>query len=114
MCCTICGHNFDFNIFEKSEENLREKSKDTKSKQIGGTHYKDMEIQPWHVAEKWFSSEEYKGYHKITALAYIGRSDRKGGIEDIEKAIHHLEELVRFLKSSEEHQPKNTKLDVFY
>lgn len=34
-------------------------------------------------------------YHKFTAIAYLMRAGHKGDrIEDIKKAIHHLEKIV--------------------
>lgn len=62
--------------------------------QVGGSHYKDMAIQPWQAMEAWLTPEEYRGYHKGVAIAYIAREQDKGGIEDIEKAMHHLARLV--------------------
>lgn len=62
--------------------------------QVGGSHYKDMAIQPWQAMEAWLTPEEYRGYHKGTAVAYIARERQKGGLQDIEKAIHHLQRLL--------------------
>ena len=62
--------------------------------QIGGSHYKDMEVQPWQAMEAWLTPEEYRGYHKGVAIAYLAREQQKGGLQDIEKAIHHLQRLV--------------------
>ena len=74
---------------------------DALSNQVGGSHYKDMVIQPWQAMEAWLTPEEYRGYHKGVAIAYLAREQQKGGIEDIKKAIHHLQRLV-------EMQPKET------
>lgn len=62
--------------------------------QVGGSHYKDMAIQPWQAMEAWLTAEEYRGYHKGVAIAYLARERDKGGMEDIKKAIHHLQRLV--------------------
>lgn len=63
--------------------------------QIGGDHYKDMgEFQPWDVMQHWLTREEYRGYQKGTALAYLARERHKGGDADIAKAAHHLAKLV--------------------
>lgn len=62
--------------------------------QVGGSHYKDMEVQPWQAMEAWLTPEEYRGYHKGVAIGYLAREQQKGGLQDIEKAIHHLHRLV--------------------
>jgi len=66
--------------------------------QIGGTHYKEMAIQPWEAMRAWLTPEEYRGYHKGTVLAYLARERSKGGDQDIAKAAPHLQELMEFLK----------------
>ena len=66
----------------------------TLNTQVGGSHYKDMAIQPWQAMEAWLTPDEYRGYHKAVAIAYLARERDKGGIEDIKKAIHHLQRLV--------------------
>jgi hypothetical protein len=58
--------------------------------QEGGRHYKDMKIQP----------VEYCFHNKIPAIEasvikYVSRHRYKGGVEDINKAIHLLEILVK-------------------
>ena len=54
--------------------------------QVGGKHYKDMKIQPAEFINenKWLFAEG-------NAIKYICRHSKKGGIQDIEKAIHYLE-----------------------
>jgi len=66
--------------------------------QVGGSHYKDMEVQPWQAMEAWLTPEEYRGYHKGVAVAYLARERDKGGTEDIKKAIHHLQRLVEMIQ----------------
>ena len=55
-------------------------------KQVSGTHYMYMEIQP---AE--FINKNKLLFAEGNAIKYICRHSRKGGIEDIDKAIHCLE-----------------------
>ena len=71
----------------------------TLATQVGGNHYKDMGIQPWQAMEAWLTPDEYRGYHKGVAIAYLARERDKGGLEDIEKAIHHLQRLVEMADS---------------
>ena len=75
-----------------------EKAMTTLNTQVGGSHYKDMAIQPWQAMEAWLTAEEYRGYHKGVAIAYLARERDKGGTEDIKKAIHHLQRLVEMVQ----------------
>jgi hypothetical protein len=57
--------------------------------QVGGSHYKDMAIQPM----------EYSMANKLdacqhTAIKYVTRFRQKGGIQDLEKARHFLDLLI--------------------
>ena len=63
--------------------------------QVGGDHYKTMgAYQPWEVLRHWLTPEEFKGYMKGTAVAYLAREMQKGGMLDIRKAAHTLQGLV--------------------
>ena len=55
-------------------------------KQVGGTHYMYMAIQPAEFinANKLLLAEG-------NAIKYICRHSQKSGVEDIDKAIHYLE-----------------------
>ena len=55
-------------------------------KQVGGDHYKKMVIQP---AE--FINKNKLLFAEGNAIKYICRHSEKGGIQDIDKAIHYLE-----------------------
>ena len=55
-------------------------------KQVGGDHYKKMTIQP---AE--FINKNKLFFAEGNAIKYICRHSSKGGIQDIDKAIHYLE-----------------------
>ncbi len=55
-------------------------------KQHGGSHYQKYKIQP-----SKFVVENELLYPEGCAIKYICRHSRKGGIEDIDKAIHYLE-----------------------
>ena len=70
--------------------------------QVGGTHYKDMgDYQPWDVLKHWLTPEEYRGYQKGVAIAYLARERSKGGAQDIAKAAHHLQKLVEVMAEQE-------------
>ena len=68
------------------------------NEQVGGSHYKDMgDYQPWDVLRHWLTPEEYRGYQKGVAIAYLARERAKGGDQDIAKATHHLRKLLEVL-----------------
>ena len=73
---------------EKRIVNSKVKLGDLKSllTQVGGDHYKNMKIQP---AE--FITENRLLFAEGNAIKYICRHSEKGGIQDIDKAIHYLE-----------------------
>jgi hypothetical protein len=67
--------------------------------QVGGSHYKDMAIQPIE-----FIMKNNIGFMEGNAIKYISRWRSKGGIEDLKKARHYLDMLIEF----EEHTPDTT------
>lgn len=67
--------------------------------QEGGDHYKKLgAYQPWEVLRHWLTPEEFRGYMKGTAIAYLAREQDKGGMLDIRKAGHTLQGLVELLE----------------
>lgn len=59
--------------------------------QVGGSHYKSMEIQPMR-----YSMKNNLNACQHTAIKYITRYKSKGGIQDLKKAIHTIELLIEF------------------
>jgi len=63
--------------------------------QHGGDHYKKLgDYQPWQVLKAWLTEEEFRGYMKGTAIAYLAREAEKGGDLDINKATHTLQAFL--------------------
>ena len=58
-------------------------------KQIGGKHYNNMPISPWDII-----TANGLDFFEGNVLKYILRWRVKGGIADLEKAIHYLEKLI--------------------
>lgn len=56
--------------------------------QVGGQHYKTMAIQP-----SEFNFKNNLNWLEGNAVKYICRHHAKGGVEDINKAIHYLQLL---------------------
>ena len=57
--------------------------------QVAGTHYKEMKIQPVE-----FIHANNIGFCEATAIKYLCRWRKKGGIEDLKKAKHFIDVLI--------------------
>ena len=69
-------------MFEKQKQCFR-------NKQVGGSHYKDMPIQPVEYAQR-----NKLNFIEGCVIKYVSRHRSKNGAEDIEKAIHFLNLLL--------------------
>jgi hypothetical protein len=61
--------------------------------QVGGTHYKDMAVQPWEVMQSVMTHEEFVGFLKGNVIKYSMRQGKKDGTDDAAKALHYLAKL---------------------
>ena len=62
--------------------------------QCGGSHYKNMAIQPWDVMQAVLTPEEFQGYLKGNVLKYALRAGKKAGADDdADKAKHYAQKL---------------------
>lgn len=70
-------------------------------RQVGGNHYKAMDIQPWSAMKAWLTKEEYIGFLRGNIIKYHARAN--SGKEDkkiqLLKAGHYQQELEAFLES---------------
>lgn len=64
------------------------------SRQVGGSHYKDMPMQPWDVMEAVLTPEEFRGYLKGCIIKYGMRQGKKEGTDDAGKAKHYAQKLA--------------------
>jgi hypothetical protein len=64
--------------------------------QFGGTHYKDMAVQPWSVMEAVLTREEFIGYLKGNVIKYAMRQGKKDS-PDAEKCMHYAMKLQEML-----------------
>ena len=72
----------------------------TYNKQIGGTHYKRMKIQP-----SKFVIENKLLFPEGNVIKYILRHQDKGGKQDLEKAKHFIDMIIeRDYKDEKEKQ----------
>ena len=58
-------------------------------KQIGGSHYKNMKIQP-----AQFINENNLPFAEGNAIKYICRHRNKGEVQDLEKAKHYIDMII--------------------
>ena len=65
------------------------------SKQIGGSHYKDMVIQPFE-----FISKNELTFFQGNVIKYVCRYKQKNGIQDLQKVIHYCELEILKLKDA--------------
>jgi len=59
------------------------------NKQVAGSHYKEMEIQP----VEYIRANDL-GWYEGNVVKYISRHHQKGGREDVLKVIHYCELLL--------------------
>jgi hypothetical protein len=67
-------------------------------RQVAGTHYRDMGIQPWDVVDTW-PREQQIGYYRGGALKYLMRMGAKDqNAQEIAKGQHYMEKLLEVLR----------------
>jgi hypothetical protein len=64
--------------------------------QAGGTHYKEMLVQPWEVMQSVLTQEEFIGFLKGNIIKYAMRQGRKDG-HDPDKCNHYRRKLEEVL-----------------
>jgi hypothetical protein len=70
-------------------------------KQVGGSHYKDMAIQPIEYIHK-----NGLGFCEGNIVKYITRWKTKNGIEDLRKVIHYAELLIQMEQDNADADPR--------
>lgn len=78
---------------KEEEEYWKMKANDM---QVGGTHYKDMGVQPWEVMEAILTREEWIGFLKGNIVKYSMRQGRKDS-DDTNKCLHYVKKLNEVL-----------------
>ena len=66
-------------------------------RQVGGSHYKDMPMQPIEVMQAVLTPDEYRGYLKGCIIKYSMRAGRKEGSDDAGKAQHYRQKLAEVM-----------------
>lgn len=69
-------------------------------RQVAGTHYKDMGVEPWDVVDTW-PIEQQIGAYRHGALKYLMRMGTKDEqLQEIRKAGHYIEKLIEVLENA--------------
>ena len=67
------------------------------ARQVGGSHYRDMQMQPWDVMQAVLTPEEFRGFLKGNVIKYAMRQGKKEGTDDAGKAQHYAQKLAEVL-----------------
>jgi len=65
-------------------------------KQVGGSHYKDFDIQPLE-----FITKNKLSYIQGNIIKYVTRYKDKNGVEDLQKAKHYIDLLIELEDKNE-------------
>lgn len=67
------------------------------ARQVGGSHYRDMQMQPWDVMQAVLTPEEFRGFLKGNVIKYALRQGKKEGTDDAGKAQHYAQKLAEVM-----------------
>ena len=73
------------------------------NKQIGGSHYKSMAVQP-----SEFINKNKLQFAEGNAIKYICRHAHKGEVEDLEKAKHYIDMIIE-----RDYRPQESWIDCY-
>lgn len=88
--------NEDWDSYTKQEIEKRLNGTTADDLQVGGSHYKQMPVEPWEVMESVLTYEEFIGFLKGNIIKYSMRAGRKEGSDDTGKALHYIQKLKEF------------------
>jgi len=72
----------------------------SQKRQVAGSHYQDMAIEPWEVMEACLTAEEFRGFLKGNVIKYALRAaqaKKPGWEEDGAKGKHYIARLAEML-----------------
>jgi hypothetical protein len=81
--------SLDEGIEHYESEKLKGDPAKASTTQVGGSHYKDMAIQPID-----FILANGLGYCEANVVKYICRHEKKNGLQDLEKAKHYIDLII--------------------
>ena len=74
-------------------------------------HYEELDIQPWEIMERNFTTEEFVAYLKGNIIKYTLR-DKGQDLTDAEKIKHYAEKLIEVLETKENDKDNWTITEV--
>ena len=77
-------------FFDKFIESVEPQKNNPLQSQVGGTHYKDLKIQPIE-----FIHANNIPFCEANAIKYLCRWRQKNGRQDLEKARHYIDLLIK-------------------
>lgn len=81
-----------------NEDDARRDAIGANAIQVGGTHYKTMQIEPWQIIDTW-AKEQQIGAYRAGALKYIMRLGKKDAeAQEARKAEHYCRKLAEVLE----------------
>lgn len=81
------------------------------TRQVAGTHYKDMGVEPWDVIDTW-PLDQRIGAYRHGVLKYLMRMGTKDEqLQEIKKAHHYLEKLIEVLEQPNKKETNGTHVD---
>lgn len=83
-------YNADGEWIRMTEPNVPTSPSDPMTSQVGGSHYKDMKIQPIE-----FITANNLGFIEGNICKYASRHRSKNGAEDVRKIIHYARLLLK-------------------
>jgi hypothetical protein len=94
-CNCTDGLNHSTECIEEYEKSSGQAPSTARDKQVGGTHYTDMKVQPWDAIKASRGKEAFVEYLIGTVIKYTMRAGHKGDkLEDLEKAHHVLGKAI--------------------
>ncbi len=93
VTCAECLHE----LHAELEAPAHDGGNELRGYQVGGDHYKRLDVQPWDVFDCW-PLEQRIGAYRANATKYLMRMGAKGSaVEDARKARQYLEKLIEVL-----------------
>lgn len=87
-------------IHDMNNRRITNELRRANDKQVAGTHYKDMGVEPWDVVDTW-PIEQRIGAYRHGALKYLMRMGSKDEqLQEIKKCGHYIEKLIEVLESA--------------
>lgn len=78
-----------YSVTPEEEEQFKMKAD---ARQVGGSHYKELGVEPWAVMQTVLTPEEFVGFLKGNIIKYAMRQGKKDS-DDANKCKHYIQKL---------------------